>query len=465
MKVKFWGAAQTVTGSQHLLELDNGRRILLDCGLYQGRESFADEYNTEFSAPAHTIDYLVLSHAHIDHCGNIPQLVKSGFNGPIYCTPATYDLATILLKDSAMIQEKDAEYENKHRKRRGLPEVEPFYTKKDVDPALNLFKTIPYEKWQKIDDDIEVLFRDAGHILGSASVTLKIKEDGREIMLGFTGDIGRPNRQILEDPKPMPEVDYLICESTYGGKIHELNPQAEDHLFRIFHKTCVEGKGKLIIPAFSVGRTQDIVHSLDKLENEGKIPKSIPVYVDSPLAVNATDIFKAHPECFDDDLVEYMRTDPNPFGFNNLHYIRSVEESKKLNRREGPCVIISASGMITAGRILHHVRNNIEDVRNTILLVGYCAKGSIGSRLASGEDKVRIFGETYKVKAQIEKLHAFSAHGDQEEMGAFIENQKGAKQIWLVHGDPNRSEKMRDWLQDRGFGKVDIPLRGEQFVI
>jgi len=464
MKLKFWGAAQTVTGSQHLLELDNGKRILLDCGLYQGQDELSENFNYEFSADPSSIDTLVLSHAHIDHCGNIPRFVKAGFNGRVYCTHATYDLAAILLEDSAMIQEKDNERENKYRRRKGLKEVEPLYTLKDVRPALNLFFGIPYDKWHRIGRDVQILFKDAGHILGSASVTLRITENGKSTLVGFTGDVGRYDRPILRDPDPMDPVEYLISESTYGGKIHELQTEATEHFLSLILETCVKRRGKLIVPAFSVGRTQDLVHTLDKLENQGKLPK-IQVFVDSPLAINATQIFELHPECFDDDLVEYMRTDPNPFGFNGLHYIRKAEDSIRLNERREPCIIISASGMITSGRIMQHLRHHIGDSRNTVLIVGYCAKGTIGEKLASGSKSVRIYGDEYDVKAKIEKLSAFSAHADQEEMVKFLSGQEKAKKIFLVHGDLERSGKLRTRLQEEGFGEVLIPGRGDSFEI
>ncbi|MBP7822012.1 MAG: MBL fold metallo-hydrolase, partial [Saprospiraceae bacterium] len=350
MKIQFCGAAQEVTGSAHLITLDDGYKILLDCGLYQGGDDDMSQFNSEWLFDPSDINVLVLSHAHIDHCGRIPKLVKDGFKGNIYCTYATRDLSGILLMDSAQIQERDAEYINKVYKKKGQSnrkKKEPLYTLPDVTFAMQQFVSIGYERWFKIHDNVEVLFRDAGHILGSASVTLKIKEKGRQIMFGFTGDIGRPNRPILKDPIRMPRLDYVISESTYGDRVHLATPGEEEKFLKTLQHTCVDKRGKLIIPAFSVGRTQEVVYLMNKLYNEKKLPK-IPVFVDSPLAVSATEIFLSHPECFDDELNNYMQKDDNPFGFKELQYIRKVEASKALNQINGPCIIISASGMANA---------------------------------------------------------------------------------------------------------------------
>ncbi len=464
MKIKFCGAAQEVTGSSHLLTLDNGFKILLDCGMYQGADPDMERFNREWLFDPAEIDCLILSHAHIDHIGKVPRLVKDGFGGPIRCTHATRSLASIMLLDSAKIQESDVMF---HRHRKGsyddIPFHEPLYTKEDVGNAMELFVAYPYEKWFKIHDDVEILFRDAGHILGSASVTLKIKENGKTILFGFTGDIGRPSRPILRDPMPMPALDFLICESTYGDREHLSAPEESGKLLDIIRETCVEKKGKLIIPAFSVGRTQEIVYLLDKLENQGRLPK-IPVYVDSPLAVNATTIFGAHPECYDEDMAEYLLTDENPFGFNGLAYIRNVDISKALNHSKEPAVIISASGMINAGRVKHHVYHNIEDERNTILLVGYCAPRTPGGYLQEGAKEIRLFGETKKVKARIESMDSFSAHGDKLEMLDFIHNQiQTARQVFLVHGMPEAQRNFKGLLLQAGFKDVEIPKLGETF--
>lgn len=467
MILKFWGAARTVTGSMHLLQLDNGKKILLDCGLYQGSEGFADEYNRNFPAEPSEIDILILSHAHIDHCGNIPQLVKQGFRGRIYSTHGTFDLASILLQDSAKIQEGDAIRENKWRLKQGLPPVEPLYKVSDVPRALNNFVTLSYDHWTKIDEDVELLFLDAGHMLGSASISLRINEGGKTKTIGFTGDIGRPGSPILRDAHPMPQSDYLISESTYGGKVHESITDAKEKLLEVIQDACVERKGKLLIPAFSVGRTQNLIYSLDQLCNEGRLPK-IPVYVDSPLAVNATQVFQMHPECYDEDLIEYMTYDKDPFGFNGLRYIRDASESKELNTKNGPFIVISASGMMTAGRILHHLRNSISDPRNTVLVVGYCAKGTLGEKIVNGAETVKIFGEAYDVKARIVRLNSYSGHAGEDELSEFIMSgysQDQTKEIFLVHGEEDRAELFQQCLSKNGYPRVSVPSRSEQVIL
>jgi metallo-beta-lactamase family protein len=426
MKIKFCGAARNVTGSNHVIILDDGTKIMLDCGLYQGNSAGDWPKNNRWFIPPSEIDYLVLSHAHIDHSGRIPKLVKDGFKGKIISTHATMSLTTIMLLDSAFIQENEVEYWNK-RKRKKNPRFKdfriPLYTIEDAQDSIENFVSIGYEKWYNLDDKISILFRDAGHILGSASVTVKIKEGGITRTIGFTGDIGRPNRPILKDPIPMPNVDYLICESTYGDRLHNSAPEEIDKFLKIIKKTCIQKRGKLIIPAFSIGRTQEIVYMLDQMENEGILPR-IPVYVDSPLATEATDIFRAHPECFDKDLHKYLLKDPNPFGFRNLKYTSSVEESKALNTSNTPCIIISASGMGNAGRVKHHLFNNLSQPENTVLIVGYCSPETPGGQLRAGKKSLRMFGEEVMVNADIEIMDSFSAHGDQKEMYDFIINQK-----------------------------------------
>ncbi len=464
MKIQFCGAAQEVTGSAHLLTLDSGYKILLDCGLFQGFDDRDDHNENWYFNPAE-IDCVVLSHAHIDHSGRLPKLVRDGFNGIIHSTHATRSLCSIMLLDSAHIQEKDAEYYNKRLMRKGkgkgTPLRKPLYTSKDVKPAMELFATYGYDHWFSIHPDVDVLFRDAGHILGSASVTLRIREDGKTILFGFTGDVGRPDRPILRDPKPMPEVDILLCESTYGDRVHEGKPEETDHLLKIIKDTCVERRGKLIIPAFSVGRTQEIVYMLDKMESAGVLPQ-VPVFVDSPLAVNATMIFGSHPECFDNDLNEYMLIDEDPFGFNRLTYVRSVEMSKQLNVMEEPCIIISSSGMMNAGRILHHTKHDIDDPRNTFLLVGYCSPETPCGQLQAGKEYLKVFGETKPVKARIERMESFSAHGDRNELLDFVKNQAGrVKAVYLVHGNLEAQQSFRRLLLDNGFDNVMIPNLGE----
>lgn len=465
MEIQFCGAAQTVTGSCHLLTLDDGYKILLDCGLYQGRDEEFEDFNSEWIFDPSSVDCMILSHAHIDHSGRIPKLVKDGYRGDIISTSATRDLSAVMLIDSAKIQENDAYYTNKRLKKRGLaPDAKPLYTHEDAYDALQGFVGIAYDKWHQIKPGVSVQFRDSGHIFGSASVTLRIDKKGKEtIFFGFSGDIGRPDRPILKDPKPMENLDYLICESTYGGRKHNQLPQDVEDLLEIIEETCVTNKGKLIIPAFSVGRTQELVHTLDKLETEGRLP-SIPVFVDSPMAVNATEVFRLHPECFDSEILEYMIGDPNPFGFNDLKYIRRTEDSKKLNYLEGPAIIISASGMMTGGRIVHHLINHIGNPNNTILVVGYCAPHTLGAKIRRGDKKVRIFGVERKVKAKVEVMDSYSAHGDQDEMLDYLDNldRKKLKNIFLVHGDIERQENFKKGLIEKEFNGIEIPKLGDK---
>lgn len=470
MKVKFCGAARTVTGSAHLLELSDGTRILLDCGLYQGRSKEMDEFNEHWLVPPDSIDVMVLSHAHIDHSGRIPRLVRDGFKGRIYCTHATRSLCAIMLLDSAKIQESDAEYFNNHQKRKQAkdrkPLKEPLYTMEDARRTMNHFASFGYDNWLRIHDDVELLFMDAGHILGSASVTLRINDNGEQKLFGFTGDIGRPDRPILRDPAPMPEVDYLICESTYGNRDHDTRKDEELKFLELIRHTCIEKKGKLIIPAFSVGRTQELVHMLDRLENEGLLPH-IHVYVDSPLSVNATNIYSAHPECYDADLNEYLLEDDNPFGFNSLTYIRKVSQSKALNDSDEPCVIISSSGMANAGRVQHHLANNLEKPSTSVLIVGYCAPHTPGARLREGEKTIRFFGEEKQVRAEIYVMESFSAHGDRMEMIDFLANQKGGrlKKLFLTHGELKSQEPFKELLEKEGFSHVEIPSLGQEYTL
>lgn len=465
MKITFCGAAREVTGSAHLITLDDGFQFLLDCGLYQGRDDDMKGFNTSWRFKPEQLDALVLSHAHIDHSGRIPKLHKDGFKGSIYSTHATRSLCSIMLLDSAFIQEKDAQYYNKRqskKKKKGIKLREPLYTRKHAEAVMSQFVGFGYERWFSIHPNVRILFRDAGHILGSASVTIEIKEKGRTIRLGFSGDIGRPNRPILRDPLPMDEVDYLICESTYGDKEHEMPPAEIEHFLKVI-KSTLDRKGKLIIPAFSIGRTQEIVHLLDQLETEGLLPK-IPVYVDSPLAVNATTIYDAHPECYDSDLNEYMLIDDNPFGFNTLIYNRDVEVSKTLNHTHDPCIIISASGMMNAGRVKHHLYHSISDKKDTILIVGYCAPNTPGGKLRAGVDEIKLFGDHKEVRAKIEIMDSFSAHADRTELLDFLRPQrKSLKKLFLVHGDYDTQVAFKDYLGKFGFNNVAIPVLGQTF--
>ncbi|MDX1548418.1 MAG: MBL fold metallo-hydrolase [Rhodothermales bacterium] len=465
MKLTFWGAARTVTGSKHLLDLDDGTRLLLDCGLFQGRRAESRERNARFGFEAARIDAVLLSHAHLDHAGLLPKLWKDGFRGRIYATHATYDLCSLMLRDSAHIQEKDVEYVNRRHRRRGEPPVEPLYRMAHADAVMEHFVGVSYGQPFVPAPGVEVVYRDAGHILGSATMVLSITRGGRTTRLGFTGDVGNPGRPILRDPQPMDACDYLICESTYGGKTHDPPDTSRDRLAEIVERTSARG-GKVIIPAFAVGRTQEIVHALDRLWNEGRLPP-IPVYVDSPLAVNATGVYLAHPECFDRTLMEYMRTDDDPLGFERLTYVRAVEKSKALNTMQIPMVIISASGMCEAGRILHHLKNNIEDPRTTVLIVGYCADHTLGKKLVDRLPEVRIFGDRYTRRAEVEVMNTYSAHADEPGLLGFVDalDRERLRRIFLVHGAPERQEAFRDALRDNGYRSVHIPHHGESVAI
>lgn len=469
MQIKFCGADREVTGSAHLITLDSGYKMLLDCGLYQGNAKDMENFNNQWLFNPRDIDTLILSHAHIDHSGRIPKLVADGFTGPIRCTHATRSLCAIMLMDSAKIQENDAAYYNRRHERAirhdEREEQEPLYTMEDADRAMNLFMSYGYDRWFKIHDQVEVYFTDMGHILGSAGITLKITENGKTTFVGFTGDIGRPNRPILRDPQPMPPCDYLLSESTYGDRDHEQAPAEMDHFCKIIEHTCIEKRGKVLIPAFSVGRTQELVYLLDQLITAKKLPP-IKVYVDSPLAVNATTVYGSHPECFDNQLSAYMLSDPNPFGFNSLTYIREVEDSKALNTSDEPCIIISSSGMANAGRIKHHLANNIENERNTVLIVGYAAPDTPAGRLRDGAREIRLFGELKQVRAEVQVMDSFSAHADRWEMVRVLENQKASlQQLFLVHGEYEVQEKFKGLLLQQGFKSVTIPRLGETVTL
>jgi metallo-beta-lactamase family protein len=467
MQIQFFGAAQMVTGSKHLITTPKGKQILLDCGLVQGFIQNREDLNRHFGFDPSAVDYLILSHAHIDHSGLIPRLVKEGFNGIIFCTPATKTLCEIMLMDSAHIQTADLKYVNKRRKNKGLEAIEPLYEADHVEAALKLMEELDYDQTLKIDKEISLTFTDAGHLLGSACVNLDISTGGHhKTKITFSGDIGRYNDPILRDPQPFRQCDYLICESTYGNKKHPVIEDAEAELLAIIHKTCVENKGKLIIPAFSVDRTQEIIYILDKAVNEGTMP-NIKVYVDSPLSVKATQAMRIHEECYREEFVEYTKKDAEPFGFKNLSYISDVEASKALNSSKEPCIIISASGMAEAGRVKHHIMNNIEKPNTTILLVGYCTPESLGGRLKAGDKMVRIFGEEFAVKAQVRSLDYYSAHADYDEIFQWLscQNKKKIKTIFLVHGETDAMDAMKQKFAAKGYGKVRIPYLKERYVL
>ncbi len=462
MKLKFCGAAGTTTGSQHLLEV-NGKRILLDCGLYQGRRQDEYEINCGFPHfdPA-SVDVVILSHAHIDHSGNLPNLCSKGFDGNVYATFATRDLCQIMLADCARIQASDVKWLNKRLKKKGEPLKEPIYSILDADECMRQFVNVGYDRPIPVSDGVSLTFLDAGHILGSAQVQLDIedREDGQSKRFLFSGDVGRGDNDILRDPVPPKDVDFLLMESTYGGREHEMPTRADDRIVEILKRSLERG-GKVLIPAFAVERTQALLWVLHQLFEEGRIP-DVPVYVDSPLAVNATEIFRLHPECFNEEVYSFLYEKRNPFGFEGLTLIREVRKSKELNAFDGQCIIISASGMCEAGRILHHLRNGIGNPRNTVLFVGYCAEQTLGWKIRQGWDEVRIFGEEFKVHAQVETLDSFSGHADHSELLDYFGAMTGErKKVWLVHGEQERSESMRDALREVHAGEVTVGKLGE----
>jgi metallo-beta-lactamase family protein len=465
MEIHFLGAAQTVTGSQHLISI-NGSRILLECGLFQGKRRESFERNRDLPFVAADVDVLILSHAHIDHSGNIPNLVRSGFRGSIYCTFATRDLCSAMLRDSAYIQERDVEYANKKRARKGEPPVEPIYTQADAIASLEHFVSVGYDRPVIVAPGVQCTFLDAGHILGSAVVLLEIEERGQRTRLLFSGDLGRNDMPILRDPSPAPPADVLLIESTYGDRLHPPHEEAEQRLLRLITETYAQG-GKVIVPAFSVGRTQELVYSLHQLARDHALP-DVPIYVDSPLAVNVTEIFRLHPECYDEELREFMAESrpPDPFGFSRLRYVRNVEDSKAINRLEGPAVIISASGMCEAGRIQHHLKHNVGDPRNTILIVSWQAPYTLGRRLVERQRTVKIFGEEYPLRARVEKINGYSAHADQQGLLDWARPiLPGVRHAFVVHGDPDPAQTLGDRLSRLGARQVSVPKQGEVFQI
>ncbi len=466
MNIQFLGAAREVTGSKHLLTLNNGTKILLDCGMFQGKGLETDKMNRQLGFNPAKIDYLVLSHAHIDHSGLIPYVYKHGFRGCIVSTSATRDLCSLMLADSAHIQESDTRDFNRKRARQGLPPVESLYSAEDAAACMNRFITIPYEFSYQLCPNVKVSFYDTGHLLGSAAVHLTVNENGKETTILFTGDIGRYDKLILRQPRPCPQADYILCESTYGDRLHSAMDDAEQKLSEIVVDTCIKKKGRLIIPAFAIGRCQEIVYSLDRLESSGRLP-DIDVFVDSPLSVSATNIFRLHPECFNDDIKKYMMTDPDPFGFNKLHYTQSKEESKRINDFRKPCVIISASGMMEAGRVKHHIMHNISNSRNTLLAVGYCAPSTLGAKILRGDRQISIYGVRYDVNADIRRIDSYSAHADYKEMLHYLssQNPEAVKKIFLVHGEISTQESYRQRLVEAGFDNVEIPAPGNRFEL
>jgi metallo-beta-lactamase family protein len=466
MHIKFLGAAREVTGSKHLLTTGSGKRILLDCGMFQGKGLETDSMNRNLGFDPSEIDHVILTHAHIDHAGLIPYIYKLGFRGSIISSNATRDLCAIMLTDSAFIQEHDTITFNKRRAKKGLPLVTPLYTQADATASMGLFIGVPNEMKFRIDENIKVKFTSTGHMLGSGVANIQIIENGQIKRIAYTGDIGRPVDPILAPPQPFPQTDILITESTYGDRLHHDVEVAEEELLKIVIETCVNKGGKLIIPAFSVGRTQEIVFALNNFFNQGRLPK-VDVFVDSPLAVNATTVFRMHPECFNNNFLKVMEADPDPFGFENLFYITRVEDSKKLNDHKKPCIIISASGMMEAGRVKHHLANNISDPKNTVLVVGYCAPTTLGARIVRGEKEVSIHGTVYEVKAEIKKIESFSGHGDYKEMISFLscQDKSAISKTFIVHGEYETQKKYVVSLQNEGFSNIEIPAKGQEYEI
>lgn len=465
MKIAFHGAARAVTGSKHLITLNSGTQVLLDCGLFQGMGDITEQLNESFGFDPTQVTYLILSHAHIDHCGLLPRLVAEGFSGPIFCTPATRDLAEILMLDSAKIQMQDAEYANRKIKLAEDQEM-PLYTDKDVEQTLSQFKTVVYEQDFKIDEQISLRFTDAGHILGSAAVHLHIQENGKQTNITFSGDVGRYGDLLLKSPQTFPQADYILMESTYGDSLHADLEPIENMLGKIITQTCLEKKGKVIIPAFSVGRTQELLYALNALELKGTLP-NIPYYVDSPLSLEATEVLKSHPEVYNNGVKEVLKVDRDIFGFKGLRFIESVQESKALNNDPQPCVIISSSGMAEGGRVRHHIRNNISDRKNTILMVGYASPGSLAGRLMGGQKRVWLFGQDYDVIAEIRSIKSMSAHGDYEDLLQFLSSQDPAKvkEVFLVHGDYDVQQQFATRVRNAGFKNVAIPEYHQEFEL
>jgi metallo-beta-lactamase family protein len=460
IKITFTGAVRDVTGSRHLVET-NGHRVLLDCGLFQGRRKDTYERNLNFPFDPASLDMLILSHAHIDHIGNVPNLVKKGFKGDIHCTLATADLTQVMLMDSAMIQENDTAFVNKMHKKRNEALIKPLYTREDIPPVLELLQGHSYNRYFNFNN-IRIIFRDAGHVLGSAITVMEINDNGRKMSLCYSGDLGRPNLPIIRDPHVVDDADVLIMESTYGDRLHNDIRQIKERLSEIIGRT-VARQGKILIPAFALERTQEIVYTLHQLKLDNRIP-DIPIYVDSPLAANATEIFRLHPECFDKETNEFLYSVADPFGFSRLHYTRTTEESKMLNNIESPVIIIAGSGMAENGRILHHLKNNIENPLNTVMIVGWQAENTLGRKIAEKWPQVPIFGEFYDLKCEVEVFDEFSAHADRDDIIHWVKKGRWQK-IFLVHGEEQASLTLAKTLQDLGFTDVIVPKLGESFEI
>lgn len=459
MRLTVHGAARNVTGSKHVLEVGD-RRVLLDCGLFQGRRSESERRNRNLPFDPRSIDAVLLSHAHVDHCGSLPTLVKNGFEGKILCTHATADLTEILLHDSAYVQKQDLEYLNKRRRKKGEVALQPVYTSEDVERTVGRLAPVDYDVSTRVVPGVEVVFRDAGHILGSASLTIDARERGVSRTIVFTGDLGRSGVPILRDPYQVRAADVLVTESTYGGRTHGPIGQVEGKL-AAFVRDAVRVRGKIIVPSFAVGRTQRIVYALHGLMSDGRIPE-VPIYVDSPLAVRATKIFREHGECYDDEMRTLLQRGDDPLGFSRLTYVEDVKDSKRLNRMPGPAVIISASGMCEAGRVLHHLKNNVGRRRNAVMIVGYQARNTLGRRIANGEKHVRILGKVQTVRARVAVFDEFSAHADRDGLLAFAEGMKRPpRRTVVVHGNEEQAVALGRLFSENDFPNVTVPVDGE----
>jgi metallo-beta-lactamase family protein len=462
IKITFHGAAGEVTGSRHLIETDH-QTLLLDCGLYQGRRKDTYERNLNFPFDPAAINYLILSHAHIDHIGDVPNLVKKGFNGNIYCTPATADLLKIMLMDSAHIQESDAVFATKIRSKHHEPPVEPLYRVADIPPILQLLRAKLYDQPFMLNG-VSAVFREAGHIVGSAITVLGFNDQGRKVSVCYTGDLGRPNMPIVKDPYVVTDADILIIESTYGDRLHADIRDVSARLAKVINETVQRG-GKVIVPSFALERTQELVYTLHLLKNAHQIP-DIPVYVDSPLAIDATEIFRIHDECFDEEVSKLAETTNDPFGFRHLHYTRTTEESKQLNLIDSPVIIIAGSGMAENGRILHHLKNNIGNPLNTVLIVGYQSENTLGRKIQDKLPEVRIFGEPYALKCQVEVFSEFSAHADRNDLLAWIKpGQDRWQKVFLVHGENQAEQSLAKDLVEMGIREVIVPQFGQSYLV
>jgi len=464
MQIQFCGGAQTVTGSQILVTV-NGKNVLIECGLFQGRRSEAYEKNHTFMYDPSSLHTVILTHAHIDHSGNIPNLVKHGFRGSIYATPATVDLCKIMLRDSAYLQEKDVEWVNRIKRRNHQKEIEPLYTIRDAEAAMDYFVGVDFDRAFTAAPGADAAFRDAGHILGSAGLHLELEEMGRQYRIGFTGDIGRPDMILTNDPNVLRELDVLVMECTYGNRLHGSFADVEDELAQCVRDTAAVG-GKVIIPSFAVGRTQQLVYILHKLFDQNRIP-DMPIFVDSPLACHATDIFRSYPHLLDRETQRvFLAGHEDPFDFKRLTYVHDVDESKRLNNLHYPHIIISGSGMAEGGRILHHLRNNIHNPKNLLLFVGYAAKETLARKIIDGQKVVRIFGEEHTVRSKVKVMDAFSAHADRRDLLDYValNSPERLRDIFLIHGEPDQAMPLRDGLRSKGYLNTHFPAPGELFT-